>query len=314
MRRTSIFAVLLLAAAWQAGAQLNVTRVVDDAKAIDRVAEASRRDLPIELLKRIVNDDIELLRGHRADDTYLYASYERMETGRSTGSYSVQTSEEGKFTKFEVKGAFVYKVIVGAPSRRMIVTKNRPVWIERVDIEYMPQTSSTTKKQSVPLQMWLTPGSEKSIDIDEIARQATVQIYARADKKNGYANLDVSLVKARVFDNPDSPYADAVASSKAIVRGLDHNDVPSVRAMAQRLQLDLVKSEKAVPAVVAAVPTVAPVAAPAQGRPVDVVAPAEGAPTMAELQEIEDLLTGNDAERRQGMDRLHQLVRRMRSK
>jgi hypothetical protein len=31
-----------------------------------------------------------------------------------------------------------------------------------------------------------------------------------------------------------------------------------------------------------------------------------------ELQMIEDLLTGTEAERREGMDRLHQLVRRMR--
>jgi hypothetical protein len=34
--------------------------------------------------------------------------------------------------------------------------------------------------------------------------------------------------------------------------------------------------------------------------------------TQAELQLIEDLLTGNDTERRQGLDRLHQMIRRMR--
>jgi hypothetical protein len=31
-----------------------------------------------------------------------------------------------------------------------------------------------------------------------------------------------------------------------------------------------------------------------------------------ELQMIEDLLTGTDAEKRQGLDRLHQLIRKMR--
>ena len=31
-----------------------------------------------------------------------------------------------------------------------------------------------------------------------------------------------------------------------------------------------------------------------------------------ELQAIEDLLTGNETERRQGLDRLHQLVRKLR--
>jgi len=32
----------------------------------------------------------------------------------------------------------------------------------------------------------------------------------------------------------------------------------------------------------------------------------------AELQSIEDLLTGTEAERRQGLDKLHQLLRRLR--
>jgi hypothetical protein len=31
-----------------------------------------------------------------------------------------------------------------------------------------------------------------------------------------------------------------------------------------------------------------------------------------ELQLIEDLLTGNDTERREGLDKLHQLIRKMR--
>ena len=34
--------------------------------------------------------------------------------------------------------------------------------------------------------------------------------------------------------------------------------------------------------------------------------------TLAELQAIEDLLTGTEVERRQGLDRLHQLLRRLR--
>jgi hypothetical protein len=34
--------------------------------------------------------------------------------------------------------------------------------------------------------------------------------------------------------------------------------------------------------------------------------------TLSELQAIEDLLTGTEAERRQGLDRLHQLVRKLR--
>jgi hypothetical protein len=67
-------------------AQAPAQRVADDALVIDRVAEVSKRDLPADLLKRIVNEDIDLLRGKRADGTYEFANYERLEAGRKTES------------------------------------------------------------------------------------------------------------------------------------------------------------------------------------------------------------------------------------
>src|SRR5207302_4480837 len=92
----------------------------------------------------------------------------------------------------------------------------------------------------------------------------------------------------------DSPYADAVASAKAILRALDHDDVPSIRAMATRMVNDLS-------------PGVA--SAPRSGAAATQTSDVE---LYTELQAIEDLLTGNETERRQGLDRLHQLVRKLR--
>ena len=62
-----------------------VTRVADDARVLDRVAEASKKDLPRDLLRRIVDEDINILRGKRPDDTYQYAGYERMEAAALRG-------------------------------------------------------------------------------------------------------------------------------------------------------------------------------------------------------------------------------------
>jgi hypothetical protein len=45
----------------------------------------------------------------------------------------------------------------------------------------------------------------------------------------------------------------------------------------------------------------------------DVTAPKADDQLYGELQSIEDLLTGTDAEKRQGLDRLHQLLRRLRT-
>ncbi|HEY8133839.1 MAG TPA: hypothetical protein VII12_18310 [Thermoanaerobaculia bacterium] len=285
--------LISLLAATATAAEIPVAKVADDAKAIDRVAAASKRDMPHDLLKRIVNDDIELLRGHRSDGTYEYAGFERFESGRNTQSYSVQPRDE----KLEIRGSFVYRLQIESPSRRMVVTRNRKIYLDRAELEYIPiDRGATQKTQSVKIDVWIEPGQSKSIDFDAIAKQATVRVFARADKASGYGNLVLSLIQARVFDNNDSPYADAVASAKAILRALDHDDVPSIRAMATRMYNDLV-----------------PTAGPAP-KSVEVTAERTVDPEIyTELQAIEDLLTGTDAERRQGLDRLHQLVRKLRA-
>lgn len=283
-------------------APAQLARVTDDAKTIDRVVEMSRgHDIPSEILRRVVNEDLDILRGRHANDTYDYASYERLEADRVHDSFSVEPTAGDKVTKLELKGDFTYRIVLDTPSRRMVVTKNRPVWIERVEIEYLPLSSATRKTQNVTVGAWLDPGATKTIDLTEIARQATVRVYARTEEKGGYGNIDVTLVKAKVFDNPDSPYADEVASAKAILEALKHDDAASMRAMAQRIVSELQPAQSAPHAATATMEVVAP-------HSMD-----NTADLQPELQSIEDLLTGTEAERRQGLDRLHQLLRRLRS-
>jgi hypothetical protein len=288
--------LLMLMTAAAAPAQTPMPRVADDAKVIDRVAEASKKDLPQDLLKRIVNEDIELLRGKRADGSYQYAAYDKMEAGRITESYSVDP--EKKESMLEIRGPFAYRLVLSAPSRRMVVTRNKHVYVDRAEIEYIPLNDSAKKYQSSRIGAWIEPGTSKNIEFNEIARQATVRVFGHAD--DSYGNLDLVLIQAKVFDDPASPYADAVASEKAILAAIDHNDVASIRAMAQRIATTLQ------PNVAALVPVV-------PAKTVEVTASKTDADFFGELQSIEDLLTGSDAERRQGLDRLHQLVRRLRS-
>ena len=302
--------VLLLAATAAHAQTINLQRVADDAIVLDRVADASKRDLPRDLLKRIVAEDIETLRGRRADGTYQYARYERIEASRVEESFSIAAREnDDKLQKVELSAPFAYRLIVSSPSRRLLVTKNRRIWIDRVDLEYIAEGSTSTRTQSVKVEEWLEPGTVKPIDFPAIARQATARVHARGDKETGYGNLVLTLVQARVVDEPDSPYADAVASAKAVQRALDNNDIPSLRAMANRMRDSLR---------VAGVAPLSVVTAGASRTTLDVIAsptassPAPSAELYSELQEIEDLLTGTADERREGLDRLHQLTRRMR--
>lgn len=306
MKRAAIGLVFLVVT--NAIAQVPVARVATDARVIDRVAEMSRNDLPGDLLKRIVNEDIDLLRGKRADGTYQYASYDRMEGNRKSDTISV--NPEHNESVLELRDAFSFRLIVSVPARRMLVSKNHHIYIDRVEIETLPQKSSEKKFQTVKVDAWIEPGGSKTIELDEIGRQAVARVYAHADK-DGYANVTLTLVEARLFDEPSSQYADAVESAKAILKAIEHNDKPSIRAMAQRIASRL-PADSTVPAgVIGNAPaTIAAIPAATQ---IEVTAGRGDADTMTELQAIEDLLTGTEAERRQGVDRLHQLVRRLRA-
>lgn len=294
---------LLLAGGIQAQEDV-AQRVADDATAIDRVAAASKRDLPRDLLKRIIDEDVELLRGRRSDGTYQYATFERFDSGRISESFSVQHRGDEMEVR-EIRGAYVYRVQIEVASRKLLVRKNRPVWVERVELEFLGERGSQIQRETVELKQWLKPGEFRPVDFPSVARQATARVVATTEKEGGYANLEVSLIKAKIVDNADSPYASAVASAKAVQRALENGDIPSMRAMAQRMRSSLLLSRS---------PEGRPMPVGMETRPgavVDVVAP-RSAVEIDELQEIEDLLTGSEQERRQGLDRLHQLIRRMR--
>jgi len=306
MRRIAI--VIGCFVATNLAAQIPVARVAADAHVIDRVAEASTNDLPKDLLKRIVNEDIDLLRGKRADGTYQYAAYDRMEAGRKSDSFSVDP--EHKESVLELRDVFPYRFIVNVPSRRMMVAKNHHIYIDRIEIETLPQTSSEKKFQTVKIDAWLEPGTAKTIDLGDIGKQATARVYAHAEA-GGYANVTLTFIEARIFDEPSSPYADAVESAKAILKAIDHADKSSIRAMAQRISTSFAAASAAIPAPIGTPP--ATIAATPAVSQVNVTAGREDPETLTELQAIEDLLTGTEAERRQGVDRLHQLLRRLRN-
>ncbi len=290
----NLFGVVLMAAAITAGSPSTAQRIAIDAAAIERIADLSKKDLPVPLLQRMVTEDIELMRGLRPDGTYENATWERLESGRTTESFSVNSGGEVMQT-FQAKGTFVYRVLLEVPERRMLVRKNVPVWIERVDVEYLGD-GPQLQKTSIEIKSWLQPAEFRPVDLPVVARQATVTVAANADPKGTYGNLEIALIQARIIDNPDSPFAGSVTGAKAALKALSDNDVTALREAAGRMRAGVGG---------AASTGTGPTAG--QGSAPD-------APTRAELEQIEDLLTGTDAERRDGLDRLHQLIRRLRER
>jgi hypothetical protein len=295
MRRAVLASLLLSTLSLRADVQVERVRI--DAMVVDRVVEMSKRNVPTDVLRRIVTEDLEMLRGRRADGGYDYAYYDRYEAKRESQSFSIQPSKKSEeFEESQVSGSYVFRLVLEVPSRRLLVTKNRKLWIDHVDLEFIPQGTSERKKESVEIKSWLEPGASRTIELPVIPRQITARVFARADKDAGYGNLTVSLVEARIIDDIKSPYAAATTSAKMLLRLIDSGDAGPIRNGAAALR-DLLPA--------------APVA-----PPVAIIARGADAPNASDLhrevQQIEDLMTGTDAERREALERLHQLERRLR--
>ena len=132
----------------------SVDQVATDALVIERVAQVADRDLPTKLLGRIIDEDIEILRGRRADGTYQYAAWERFEGSRVSEDFSVQPRED-RMETFQLRAANVYRVILDIPNRRMLFRKNRPIWVERVDVEYVPDGAGQARTETFEVKAWL---------------------------------------------------------------------------------------------------------------------------------------------------------------
>lgn len=284
--------LILLMVALPAAAQMTPERVADDGVVIDRIVELTGREFPSDLLRRMVKEDIETLRVPQADGTYRYARLERLEGGRKSESFSIHEKGD-RFTTASLKGENVYRVQLDSPQRRLLVTKNRPVYVERIDVEYVGQHGNAIQTASIPVGAVVTPGEVRVVDLPQITRQATVKVLAKAHAE-GYGNLVVSLLEARIVDDSTSPYADAVASAKAIQRAIETRDIASMRAMAVRMRRAL--TGPATPA--ASVEVAAP--------RIDTVG-LEG-----DLRVIESLMRGDQTDQRRALERLQDVIRKLR--
>lgn len=310
MKRT--LSILILGISAAAAAQNTTSpaaRVGEDARAIQRVAEASRRDFPASVVQRIAEEDLDLLRGKQSDGTYRYAHYERQEGGRVSDRFAIHSASEDALDKIEFAGERAYRLIVSVPNRRLLVARNRRVFIDRVELDYSP-FGGTRQTSTVDVKKWISVGEQTTVDFPDIARRARAKVHGRVDAADGgAATVELTLLQARLVDNSDSPYAASVATVAALARAAEHDDLGGVKTYSADLASRLASN-------VATMPCVDTAAATPQ-RPLETtisVTP-ETMPQVEvymELQNIEDMLTGTEGERRDAVDKLHQLIRKLR--
>ena len=283
-------------------------RVYLDARAIERIAGVTHRDLPRAVLQRVVAEDLDLLRGKGKDSTFEFVHFERFASGRVVHGTTIDDGGDDKrLDRKQLRAKHVYQFGIRVPKRKMLVVRNQAVYVEKVDLDYRDE-NGIQKFDEIVIAETIKPGEEKTWELPEIASDLVATVHARAFRKS--ASLELILVQARLVDNSDSPYFGAVQSAKLLDEAIRQGNIAATETHAGTLATRIKEIHG----------TGSAAMSPLQTPEKTPVIPAsdleiENPPRIEiflELQRIEDLITGSEPERREGLDRLHQLVRRLR--
>jgi len=311
--------MLLVAAvsiASQAGAQVNAFQAWEDARAIRRVATVAGKGMPEDLLTKMSNDIVTALRGKQPGGTWEWAYYTREEAGKAEENFGLKSQKgEEEPSPVELKGTLGYKVRLAVPSRRYLVARNRGIQIKRAIVEYTNEKGEKVTEEFPP-DLKLEPGQHSELDLKAFGWNPVVRVWGFSDEKLGKnASLSIQIFQPTLVDNVKSPYLNAVQQARALPKAIDREDANEVRRLcdsviatieganpeaAARVNAMLSHQEAPTPEAIAAIPCPQTAAAPAG---------LDKTEFNRKIAEIEDLLTGTEAERSEGMSKLHQLVR-----
>ena len=178
-----------------------------DLHAVGRVAEVSK-DLndSRQVLLAIVDKDIETIREPRGDGTYKWASLQREEGGRASEEKSIEhvyTEQELRYVT--VTGPNGYRVEVTVPKKRTTFSANNRVFIRNVLADSTGFDGKTTHHE-IPVNAWVNPGDSNGVALPDIGKsvKATAELGVESGSKAAVAT--VSLVQAKLVDDPNSPY------------------------------------------------------------------------------------------------------------
>jgi hypothetical protein len=213
MRKTFAAALLLLASAALAQETATTPRdeksemLAADLHTLGRVTEVAK-DLNDErqVLLAVTDSDIEAIRDPRGDGTYKWASLQREEGGRVNDEKTVeQVSTEKELRYVAVSGANGYRVEVIVPRKRSTFAANNRVWIRNVLVDSTAFDGKTTH-QEIPVNAWVNPGDANGVALPEIGKSVKATAELGVESGNKAAVATVSLVQAKLIDDPNSPY------------------------------------------------------------------------------------------------------------
>lgn len=203
-----------------------IGQVTSDFRTISRVG-ALAKDLGDnrQVMQAIVDNDLEMLREKRGDDTYRYASLQREEAGRVKDQKSIErVQSEKELREVTIAATNAYRVEVSVPTKRNLVSANNRVWVRNVIVD-ATGFDNKTSHQEIPVNQWVNPGDSTGVPLPEIGKnvRATVELGVESGDKRAVA--DVALLQAKLVDDPASPYFPAVRRLLQIQELLKARDI-----------------------------------------------------------------------------------------
>lgn len=211
LHRICALALALLLAAPLLTAQTqsdpNVDQLAQDLRTLGRIAELAK-DLGEnrQVMLAIIDADLQRLRGPRDDGTYQWAQLQRIEASRVSDEKSIErVSTEAELRNVMITAANAYRLEVKAPSKRNLVSANNRVYLRNVLVDCTGFDGRTTHHE-IPVNAWINPGDSNGVALPEICKsaKATAELGVESGEKKAVAQ--VSLLQAKLIDDPKGPY------------------------------------------------------------------------------------------------------------
>ena len=185
--------------------------VASDLHALGRVVSVAENvERERQVLLAIVDSDIKELRGPRDDGTYRWASLQREEGGRVKDEKTIEhvyTQKELRYVT--LTGDNGYRVEVTAPRKRGTFSANNRVYVRNVIVDSTGFDGKVTHHE-IPIETWVNPGDSTGVALPEIGKSVKVTVELGVESGDKQAVAQMSLVQAKLVDDPTGPYFPAV--------------------------------------------------------------------------------------------------------
>jgi hypothetical protein len=181
--------------------------VASDLHAVGRVSSlAENLERERQVLLAILDADIRDLRDPRDDGTYRWASLQREEGGRVSDEKTIEhVYTQTELREVTLTAANAYRIEITVPKKKGTFSANNRVRVRNIIVDSTGFDGKTSHHE-IPIEAWVNPGDSTGAPLPEIGKSVKVVVELGVESGEKQAVAQVSLVQAKLVDDPTSPY------------------------------------------------------------------------------------------------------------